>query len=604
MKLRIFLASLVLAILASSSIYAQSSASGMFTVQGRVTNTNNVAIADGPHRIMTNVYVKGNATAIYTQTDTLATTDGIFTVMLGAAKKLTLDSKSSYEVGVSVDGAPELQPHIPMGYAPRSMTALVADSTLIADNLSAAGIANLAATVGQNVVTSVNGQHGAVTILGGGALGVSTANDTVQLNFSGSGTGLLLPFLDTLPLPLFSKFTIVNPSNGQAATFQNKGTGTALRVQSAAGSAISAQSAGGGATIDVVNTGGAAVNALSTTGNAFVGTTNAGDVAALYLKNTGSGFGRLIRGDNSTGYPVIDVTNLGTTINGVDTASAGAVLKLQQRSRLGSALLIASDSANNALFSVSRLGATSVNSSAATALNVAASNGRAINATAYNQNGAAFEVMNTVNPTNSNALILAARDSAGATIMKVSANGTTALSSNRGMALSVLGTNASGAAAQVQNISSASSSALVAKDSAGNTILNAAGSGTTIASYGAASAATSLAVNASGAVLRSNAATALYDSTTSGNTAARLVGGLSLVGPVGTGTIATGNGSVTINNAYAKANSIIFLTVASNATSLVPLRLASTSNGSFVVALLGSSSLANDLTFNYLIINQ
>src|SRR5205823_10246421 len=104
--------------------------------------------------------------------------------------------------------------------------------------------------------------------------------------------------------------------------------------------------------------------------------------------------------------------------------------------------------------------------------------------------------------------------------------------------------------------------------------------------------------------IKTNAATALLDSTTAGNTAARFVGGIQIAGPVGTGTIATGSGSVTINNAYAKANSIVFVTVASNAASLVPIRVASTSNGSFVVALIGSNTLSNDLTFNYLIINQ
>lgn len=604
MKFRIFLASLVLAVLVPSSMLrAQSSASGMFTVQGRLTNTNGVPVADGSHRITSNIYVKGNATAVYSQSDTLNTSDGIFTVLLGASKKLTLDSKSSYEVGVSLDGAAELQPHIPMGYAPRAMTALMADSTLVATSLSAAGIANLASTLGSNVVTSVNGERGAVTILGGGALGVSTQNDTVHLNFTGTGSGLLLPFLDTLPLPFLSKFTIVNPSSGLAGTFQNKGTGTALRVQAVTGSAITAQSSGGNATIDVVNTGGAAINALSTSGNAIAATTNAGDVAALYLKNTGTGSGRLIRGDNNAGYPILDVTNLGTTISGSDTAAAGATLRVQQRSRLGSNVLVVADSSNNSLLTVSRLGATAVNSSAATALNVTASNGMGIMTTAHNATGTALDVKNSALP-NSNAYVIMAHDSGGAALLKVSTTGTTSLLSATSMALSAVASNGSGAAAQIQNTASAASTALTVKDSAGNAILNVAGNGTSIASYGAGAATTSLAVTPAGAVLRSNAATSFYDSTTVGNTAARLVGGLSVVGPVGTGTILTGNGSVTINNPYAKTNSIIFVTVASNATSIVPVRVASTGSGSFVVALIGVGSLANDLSFNYLIINQ
>src|SRR2546421_5063879 len=110
MKLRILMAGLALAgILSSSGLRAQTaSASGMFTVQGRLTNTNGTAIADGQHRILTSIFVKGTPTPVYFEIDTVGTSDGIFTVLLGMNKKLTLDSKSNYEVSVAVDGGSEM----------------------------------------------------------------------------------------------------------------------------------------------------------------------------------------------------------------------------------------------------------------------------------------------------------------------------------------------------------------------------------------------------------------------------------------------------------------------------------------------------------------
>ncbi|MDP4198918.1 MAG: hypothetical protein Q8922_10740 [Bacteroidota bacterium] len=609
MKLRILAAGVLLAFLSlNSTAFAQSaSASGMFSVQGRLTNLSGAAIADGSHRITSSLYVKGNATAIYTETDTVNTLDGVFTVLLGAKGTLTLDATTKYEVGIALDGAAELAPHIALASAPRAITALVADTTQVANSLSASAISGLAATLGSNVVTSVNGQRGAVTILGGGNLNVNSSSDTIQLSFAGSGGGLILPYVDTAASAIGSLFSIDNTSTGTAATFTNTGTGNGLRVQAKSGSAISAQSNGTAATIDVANTGGLAINALSTTASAFSATTNAGEIAALMLRNSGSGSGRVLLASNSNGATILDATNIGTTIAASDTSRASfAVLKLQNRAANGNNLLVGMDSLGNGVFTLSSTGAANLKSSAATALNVNAASGIAVNATGYNPNGPALQIMNTALPSTPGAIILAARDSGGATVMKVAANGTTSLSSSSSMALNVAAKNAAGAAAQMQNTSSASASALIAKDSTGNTILNAAGNGSTLASYSGA-AHVVLNVTPPGVTITATGTTggtALYDSTSSGNTAARFAGGIQIAGPVGTGTILTGNGSATISNPYVKANSIIFLTVASNAASIVPIHVASVTNGSFAVALIGVGSLANDLSFNYLIINQ
>jgi hypothetical protein len=103
----------------------------------------------------------------------------------------------------------------------------------------------------------------------------------------------------------------------------------------------------------------------------------------------------------------------------------------------------------------------------------------------------------------------------------------------------------------------------------------------------------------------SSGSTALVDSvSTSGGTAARIVGGLSIAGPVGSGTITAGNLTATISNPYAKANSMIFLTITSTLSGLAPIRVTGNAAGTFTVGLLGAIGLASDLSFNYLIVNQ
>ncbi len=171
-----------------------------------------------------------------------------------------------------------------------------------------------------------------------------------------------------------------------------------------------------------------------------------------------------------------------------------------------------------------------------------------------------------------------------------SGTGTINVTNTGGTAINAVGNASTGAVLQIQNTGSGSQASLIsAIDASSNMAFQVMANGQT--------------------KIHSTVGNALDVSTSAaGEAALKVTGGLTLNGPVGTGTIDLTNGSVTINNAYAKANSVIMLTVTSgtNAASIVPIRLSSQGNGTFSVSAIQGAlgTLTGSLSFNYLIINQ
>ncbi|MBS1913940.1 MAG: hypothetical protein JST22_18270 [Bacteroidetes bacterium] len=159
-----------------------------------------------------------------------------------------------------------------------------------------------------------------------------------------------------------------------------------------------------------------------------------------------------------------------------------------------------------------------------------------------------------------------------------------------GAAIDAVGSTTTDAVLRVRNNAASGGGRLIsALNASGNTAFEVAASGrTTITS----STDNALEVTAS----------------TAGDNAMKLNGGLLLNGPTGSGTIDLTTGSVAITNAYARANSIIMVTItsATGISTAVPLRISSQGNGTFTVSAVtsGLGSLTGNYSFNYLIINQ
>jgi len=489
-------------VLLNTSTFAQSAdatASGEFSLQGMLTTPAGTPIADGQHSITANVYSTANGQVVFTQTANVTTSNGIFSTLIGAngsgGTTLHVQAGTDYQLGISVDGGAELSPKISLASALSALTADVAANANAVDGfsvavgndakanslvvLNASGKLDSSLLAG-SLVTSVNGMTGPITIQGGGNLGVSTTGNTVNLSFTGSGTGLTLPFTQTLNLASGSGFNITNSLAGTAATFANTGVGSALNATASTGSAIAASSTGsvaGSATIDVSNSAGTAINAVA----------NNASSAVMTLKNLSS--------------------------------------------NAAAQLLTAANSTGTAVLGVAANGQTTINSSVANALNVSSSAGAAINATANTSSDAVLKLQNMASTTGAN--LISALNSTGTPVLTVAGNGQTTISSTVGNALNV-STSAAGEAA--------------------------------------------LAIN----------------------------GGLKITGgAAGTGSIATGQLTSTINNALVKANSIILVTVNGAGSAAVPVQVSSQGSGSFVVsAITALTGVTGAVNFSYLIINQ
>jgi hypothetical protein len=119
----------LLLLLASPSILAQTPRT--ISVQGVLAEPSGAFVADGEHRLRLTLYdAPTGGGAIYTETQRVSVSAGLFNVLLGEAGggiPPTVAFDRAYFLGVAVDGGAELAPRTPMTTAPYAMRASVAD---------------------------------------------------------------------------------------------------------------------------------------------------------------------------------------------------------------------------------------------------------------------------------------------------------------------------------------------------------------------------------------------------------------------------------------------------------------------------------------------
>ena len=602
----------------------QTSVDGQFSLQGRLTTgTTNEAVVDGQHTLTISLYAEGSNTAIATETDVVTTVDGIFTTMVGDNSTLDLDADMNYEIGITVNGGAELSPRIMIGDAPTAIAADVAATAELALDANAVGGFGVSANgeigpnqivttnaegrldaslldglIGGNVVTSINGESGAINLNVNGS-GVSLDNDgegNLTLNFTGTGGGgeFTLPFTGTSAAGSGSTaFSLTSTGAGSAATFINTSTGSALNLRSQ-GSAD--------ATLDIESTGGAAIDA----------TGEVTDGAVVEIQNTATGASaELITALNASGDAVFNVGVDGSTMITATAGEALVIVGTEGESRFtvladGSttidatgaiALSLTGDAdATLSLTNTAEGGASALieglNASGSTVFEVAADGQTEINTTAANAldittsaaGGAAIRLQNTAD--NVNARLITALDASGDVAFEVMGNGSTTIDVTGDEALNLTSNGAT--TLMIENTASGNTGVLIqAVDNADNTVFEVGADGQTTIEASVEDAL--------------NVATSV-----TGGTALRVDGGLELPKAAGTGTISAGNLTTTINNALVKPGSIVMLTVNSATNVTNGLRVSSVGNGSFTVSLLDTAlgALAGNVSFSYLIINQ
>jgi hypothetical protein len=312
-----------------SNASSQTTASGEFSIQGRLTSSSGTAVTDGVHVLETKIYSKATGSVVFTQVDNVVTSDGMFSVLIGSngtsGTTFEADSKTEYEIGISVDGGTELSPRLKLGSV---VSALTADIAANAETVGGFGVSTSdsaaantllvlngsgkvrTSLLDSSIVTSVNGASGNIQIQGGGDLNVSSQGNMINLSFNGSSGSLNFPFEKSLSLAVGSGFSIHNSLAGTSATFTNTGIGTAISAEAGTGAAIKASSNGtivGDAAIEVHNAGGAAIDASANV---------AGDAVVIIKNESSSNSAKILTAVNAASSTVLEVAATGkTTVN-------------------------------------------------------------------------------------------------------------------------------------------------------------------------------------------------------------------------------------------------------------------------------------------------
>jgi len=102
--------------------------------QGQLTDENGLPVADDLYQLTVRLYdVPSGGGALWSETHTIQTTDGLFHVVLGSQSALDLPFDEPYWLGMSIEGGAELVPRVQVTSSPYALRAAVADVGADAD---------------------------------------------------------------------------------------------------------------------------------------------------------------------------------------------------------------------------------------------------------------------------------------------------------------------------------------------------------------------------------------------------------------------------------------------------------------------------------------
>lgn len=291
--------------------------------QGKVVNGNGTNVTDGSYGFVFKLYsASSGGTAVWTESDTVTVTAGVFQVNLGAncpfftanacngSTPINFSSSSSVYLGITFNSDPagEMTPRVQLQSVPY---AFYADNSGSLGGRAASGYVQLSPS-GQQTGTiniSSDGTFGgnlAVT----GTYNTNTFNSTT-LTFGGAAANA------------------INGASGQTLTIQSQGSG-ALILQSGTGSvslgtSTTLTNATGG--LSVTSGGSNQTLSLNASGSAkiFIGNSSSGDVE---IAGQGTGNVLLGGGSTSTGCTITNLTGALTCSAGITAASGGVTATL------------------------------------------------------------------------------------------------------------------------------------------------------------------------------------------------------------------------------------------------------------------------------------
>jgi hypothetical protein len=165
--------------------------------QGVLADASGALIPDGPQDLTISIYdVSTGGTPLFSETQRVTVVRGVFNAIIGATDPAGIPAAiafdQQYYLGVRVGSGTELAPRTPFTSVPYALNAAMAQRAIVADTAmwaQSAMTADTTANIRGGHVVSVNGQQGAIELLGQGATTVTRSGNQFIIRSTDTSSG-------------------------------------------------------------------------------------------------------------------------------------------------------------------------------------------------------------------------------------------------------------------------------------------------------------------------------------------------------------------------------------------------------------------------------